>query len=368
MPELRLKNLCKNYADVEAVKDLTLEAADGEFLVLVGPSGCGKTTTLRMIAGLEEITSGDIFLDDKRINDVPAKDRDMAMVFQDYALYPHMSVFDNIAFGLKMRKVPKAEIKERVRECAEMLGIIDLLHRKPHALSGGQRQRVALGRAIVRRPKVFLFDEPLSNLDAALRVQMRGDLKQLHKQLGTTFIYVTHDQIEAMTMATNIVVMNKGVMQQCDTPDHLYNKPVNRFVGGFIGNPKMNMIQCLPTMEDGALVCYIGKGRLFVPRELGEKLLQLRIVGKPALLGIRPEHMRICDAGAEDCLTTQIKYIENIRSDIYMHMTSENLEEMIVVRTDCTDAHAEGEFAGVKMDWDHVKIFDEATGEAVFCG
>ena len=243
MSSVTLKNIYKKYAGgVVAVSDFCLDIQDKEFIILVGPSGCGKSTTLRMIAGLEEISEGELYIDDKLVNEVAPKDRDIAMVFQNYALYPHMTVYDNMAFGLKLRKTPKAEIKRRVEEAAKILDITHLLDRKPKALSGGQRQRVALGRAIVREPKVFLLDEPLSNLDAKLRAQMRTELAKLHKRLGTTFIYVTHDQTEAMTMGDRIVVMKDGFIQQVDTPQNLYSKPINMFVAGFIGSPQMNFI------------------------------------------------------------------------------------------------------------------------------
>src|SRR6188474_287467 len=240
MASVTFENVVKQFGDVKAVNDLNIQVADKEFLVLVGPSGCGKTTALRSLAGLEEITSGNIKIGDRIVNDVAPKDRDIAMVFQSYALYPHLSVYDNMAFGLKLRKLPKEEIKRRVGEAADILGIQDLLQRKPRQLSGGQRQRVAVGRAIVREPKVFLFDEPLSNLDAKLRVAMRAEISKLHQRLQTTFIYVTHDQTEAMTMASRIAVINKGVLQQLDTPQNLYDHPNNLFVAGFIGSPAMN--------------------------------------------------------------------------------------------------------------------------------
>src|SRR5512147_2226527 len=240
MAKVLMEKLNKHYGEVKAVKDLDLEIPDKEFVVLVGPSGCGKTTTLRMVAGLEDITSGDILIDDKVVNNLPPKDRDIAMVFQNYALYPHMTVYQNMAFGLTLRKFPKDEIEQRVKDAAEILNIKELLDRKPKALSGGQRQRVAVGRAIVRKPKVFLFDEPLSNLDAKLRVQMRTEISKLHSRLGATMIYVTHDQTEAMTMGDRIVIMNRGKLQQLDTPQNLYNYPANLFVAGFIGSPAMN--------------------------------------------------------------------------------------------------------------------------------
>src|SRR5215813_1466802 len=254
MARVLILNLNKFYDDFHAVKDVNLEIRDKEFVVLVGPSGCGKTTTLRMVAGLESITSGRILIDDKIINDLPPMDRDIAMVFQNYALYPHMSVYDNMAFGLKMRKFDRADIAKRVQDAAEILGIQELLKRKPRQLSGGQRQRVALGRAIVRHPQVFLFDEPLSNLDAKLRVQMRVELKKLHDRLGTTAIYVTHDQVEAMTLGDRVVVMKDGFVQQVGEPLELYNEPANRFVAGFIGSPAMNFANVTVTEANGAVV------------------------------------------------------------------------------------------------------------------
>lgn len=251
MAEVRLRNVTKVFGKVVAVKNFTLDIKDGEFVILVGPSGCGKTTTLRSIAGLEEIDSGEIYIGDRLVNDVPPKDRDIAMVFQNYALYPHMDVYKNMSFGLRLRKVPKQEIDKIVRRTADMLGIGELLDRKPKELSGGQRQRVALGRAIVRNPKVFLFDEPLSNLDAKLRIAMRAELLDLHRRLKTTTIYVTHDQLEAMTMADRIVVMNEGVIQQVGTPQEVYDHPVNKYVAGFIGSPEMNFIPCRLVKKNG---------------------------------------------------------------------------------------------------------------------
>ncbi|MDQ2919624.1 MAG: sn-glycerol-3-phosphate ABC transporter ATP-binding protein UgpC [Verrucomicrobiota bacterium] len=299
MAKVSVKNVYKIYAgekggDVTAVSDVSLEIADREFVVLVGPSGCGKSTTLRMIAGLEEISRGDIFIGDRRVNDVSPKDRDIAMVFQNYALYPHMSVYDNMAFGLKLRKFPKAEIKKRVQDAAAILGIEELLERKPKALSGGQRQRVAVGRAIVRQPKVFLFDEPLSNLDAKMRVQMRTEITKLHQRLQATMIYVTHDQIEAMTMGDRIVVMNAGVVQQNDTPLKLYNEPINLFVAGFLGSPPMNFINGTLKEERDALVFReIEGGTIEIRLPLEERPAARKFVGKPLLLGIRPEDLEI---------------------------------------------------------------------------
>ena len=287
MANVHFEGVTKRFGDVAAVNNLTLEVADKEFLVLVGPSGCGKTTALRMRAGREETTEGTVSIGSRVVNDVPPKDRDIAMVFQSYALYPHMSVYDNMAFGLKLRKVPKADIKERVGRAAKTLGIEMLLDRKPKQLSGGQRQRVAVGRAIVREPSVFLFDEPLSNLDAKLRVQTRAEISKLHQQLQTTFIYVTHDQVEAMTMATRIAVMKDGVLQQCDTPQAVYSTPANIFVAGFIGSPSMNFFE--GTLEDsnGQLVLNSKAFRIQIPES--KRKAYGAYSGKSVTLGIRPE-------------------------------------------------------------------------------
>jgi multiple sugar transport system ATP-binding protein len=299
MAKVSVQNVFKIYPgdkgpDVTAVNDVSIEIANREFVVLVGPSGCGKSTTLRMIAGLEEISRGDVFIGERRVNDVPPKDRDIAMVFQNYALYPHMSVYDNMAFGLKLRKFPKAEIKKRVQDAAAILGIEDLLERKPKALSGGQRQRVAVGRAIVRQPKVFLFDEPLSNLDAKMRVQMRTEITKLHQRLQATMIYVTHDQVEAMTMGDRIVVMNHGIVQQNDTPLTLYNEPVNLFVAGFLGSPPMNFIHgTLKQERDSLLFCEMEGGTIEVRLSASERPGAAEFVGKPMLLGMRPEDIEV---------------------------------------------------------------------------
>ena len=271
MANLSLSHVNKVYDNgFEAVKDFNLEIEDKEFIIFVGPSGCGKSTTLRMIAGLEDISSGELKIDGKVMNDVEPKDRDIAMVFQNYALYPHMTVFDNMAFGLKLRKLPKEEIKEKVVHAAKILDLEHLLDRKPSALSGGQRQRVAMGRAIVRNPKVFLMDEPLSNLDAKLRVQMRQEISKLHRQLGTTIIYVTHDQTEAMTLGTRIVVMKDGVVQQIDTPYNLYNKPKNIFVAGFIGSPQMNLLDAICKVKDDEAYLEVGNNKINLPKERSE--------------------------------------------------------------------------------------------------
>ncbi|MFL6527948.1 MAG: ABC transporter ATP-binding protein [Chthoniobacterales bacterium] len=299
MAKVSVRNVSKIYPGekgraVTAVRDMNLEIADREFVVLVGPSGCGKSTALRMIAGLEEISRGEIHIADRLVNDVPPKDRDIAMVFQNYALYPHMTVYDNLAFGLKLRKFSKAEIRKRVTEAANILGIGELIERKPKALSGGQRQRVALGRAIVRQPKVFLFDEPLSNLDAKMRVQMRTEITKLHRQLQATMVYVTHDQTEAMTMGDRIVVMNNGVVQQIDTPLKLYNEPVNLFVAGFLGSPPMNILRGMLKQDNDALVFSEEQGGTVEVRlPATERARAREFVGKPMLLGIRPESIQV---------------------------------------------------------------------------
>ncbi|MGB6963073.1 MAG: sn-glycerol-3-phosphate ABC transporter ATP-binding protein UgpC, partial [Xanthobacteraceae bacterium] len=290
MAEVALRNVVKRFDNVEAVRSINLDIPDNEFVVLVGPSGCGKSTTLRMIAGLEELTSGDIFIGGEIVNDLPPKDRDIAMVFQNYALYPHMSVFENMSFGLKLRKFPKAEIKKRVDNAARILDITELLDRKPKALSGGQRQRVAMGRAIVRNPKVFLFDEPLSNLDAKLRVQMRTEIKRVHQLVKTTTVYVTHDQIEAMTLADRVVVMNGGLIEQIATPQDLYHHPMTRFVAGFIGSPAINLVEAQLEQENGRYSVAFGEHRLTVDDNLARNRSGLKdYVGKSVILGIRPE-------------------------------------------------------------------------------
>jgi multiple sugar transport system ATP-binding protein len=296
MAQVVLRNINKFYDSVQAVKDVNLQIRDKEFVVLVGPSGCGKTTTLRMIAGLEAISSGDISIDGQVVNDLAPMDRDIAMVFQNYALYPHMSVYDNMAFGLKMRKFKRAEIAKRVKEAADILGIQDYLKRKPRQLSGGQRQRVALGRAIVRHPRVFLFDEPLSNLDAKLRVQMRVELKKLHQRLGTTAVYVTHDQVEAMTLGDRVVVMKDGLVQQVGEPLELYNKPANRFVAGFIGSPAMNFMNVTANANGSGGVHVSNQGvSLEVPSAYADRLRPYS--GRELTLAIRPEDLRLANQG-----------------------------------------------------------------------
>ena len=321
MATVELKNLTKIYGkDTQVIKDLDLAIKDGEFLVLVGPSGCGKSTTLRMIAGLEEVTAGEIFIDDRKVNDVPPKDRDIAMVFQNYALYPHMTVFDNMAFGLKLRKFPKNEILARVQEAAEILEINDLLKRKPKQLSGGQRQRVALGRSIVRQPKVFLFDEPLSNLDAKLRVQMRTEIKKLHKQLKTTKVYVTHDQVEAMTMGDRIAVMKDGIIHQLDTPLNIYNEPADLFVASFIGSPAMNFITT--TVNNENILCS-DAAKIFLP--IPKKYLsQMKDqTSEEIVVGIRPNDFTINQESNEDyTFNASLELVEPLGNDTILYLST----------------------------------------------
>jgi multiple sugar transport system ATP-binding protein len=319
MGRVRLEHVTKKFDSNIVVDDLNLSIEDKEFIVLVGPSGCGKSTTLRMIAGLEEISTGRIFIDEHFVNDVPPKDRDIAMVFQNYALYPHMTVYDNLAFGLKMRNYEKADIDLRVKETADILGIGSMLQRKPKALSGGQRQRVALGRAIVRRPKVFLFDEPLSNLDANLRGQMRTEISRLHKQLATTMIYVTHDQIEAMSMGDRIVVMKDGIIQQVDTPLQIYNAPANRFVAGFIGNPAMNFFSGKIIRQD-ELMFISGEGKLSLPLHEHYLTRISKYLNKPVVLGIRPEHiLSHASSGTSVAVIVNIEGTEPVGNEIFLY-------------------------------------------------
>jgi multiple sugar transport system ATP-binding protein len=318
MAQVIIRSLNKRFDEVHAVKDVNLDIRNKEFVVLVGPSGCGKTTTLRMVAGLESITSGRIMIDEKVINDLPPMDRDIAMVFQNYALYPHMSVYDNMAFGLRMRKFDRGDIARRVQEAAEILGIHELLKRKPRQLSGGQRQRVALGRAIVRHPQVFLFDEPLSNLDAKLRVQMRVELKKLHDRLGTTAIYVTHDQVEAMTLGDRVVVMKDGVVQQVGEPLELYNEPANRFVAGFLGSPSMNFATVKVSRENGAIWAGNAGMQIKAPADCTEQLG--RYVGQEVTLGIRPEDLHVASLADPPDLgfDVVVEVVERLGSEILL--------------------------------------------------
>ncbi|MGD1821421.1 MAG: ABC transporter ATP-binding protein [Pleomorphochaeta sp.] len=322
MATVNLKNICKIYdGNVKAVDSVNIDIEDREFVVLVGPSGCGKSTTLRMVAGLEDISSGELLIDGKLVNDVPPKDRDIAMVFQNYALYPHMTVYDNMAFGLKIRKFDKAEIDQRVREAAKILDIEELLERKPKALSGGQRQRVAVGRAIVRQPKVFLFDEPLSNLDAKLRVQMRAEISGLHHRLQATMIYVTHDQVEALTMADKIVVMKFGVIQQIGKPLELYNEPVNKFVAGFIGSPPMNFIETKVEAEGDDIFVNEGTFRLKVTAD--QAIALKSYVGKSVTFGIRPEDVQYSEQPVKDTtIVGSVSVVEPLGSETHVYVST----------------------------------------------
>src|SRR6185312_10427352 len=320
MARVIIRSLNKKFDGVHAVKDVNLEIHDEEFVVLVGPSGCGKTTTLRMVAVLESITSGEVLIGDRVVNELPPMDRDIAMVFQNYALYPHMSVYDNMAFGLKMRGFDRTEIGNRVQAAAEILGIQQQLQRKPRQLSGGQRQRVALGRAIVRHPQVFLFDEPLSNLDAKLRIQMRVEIKKIHVRLGTTAIYVTHDQVEAMTLGDRVVVMKDGVVQQVGEPLELYNEPANRFVAGFIGSPAMNFAAVDVAEENGALIAENSGLRIKLPDEMAQRLRGH--IGHEVTLGVRPEDLTVAGAADFDhpCFDAVIEVVEQLGSEILLEM------------------------------------------------
>jgi len=374
MASVLFKHMYKKYpGGVTAVSDFNLEIKDKEFIILVGPSGCGKTTTLRMIAGLEEITEGDLFIDSKRVNDVAPKDRDIAMVFQNYALYPHMSVFENMAFGLKLRKVRKEEIKRRVEEAARILDITHLLDRKPKALSGGQKQRVALGRAIVREPKVFLLDEPLSNLDAKLRAAMRTELTKIHQKLQTTFIYVTHDQVEAMTMATRIVVMKDGIIQQVDTPQNLYDKPVNTFVAGFIGTPQMNFVNGeLKKKTDGNVYFCFENIELKVPEfklkdELGNEPL-VPYYNKPIIAGIRPELFHneavYLDKFKDSHIQCYIEFNELMGAETYLYLKIGEETNVISRVSSQTIAHP-GDVVTIAIDTDHIHYFDPETEKCI---
>ncbi|MDQ0160813.1 ABC transporter ATP-binding protein [Alkalibacillus salilacus] len=365
MADLKLHNINKYYdKNVHAVKDINLDIDDKEFVVLVGPSGCGKSTTLRMIAGLEEITEGDLMIDGERKNNVPPKNRDIAMVFQNYALYPHMSVYDNIAFGLKLRKFKKDEIKQKVHDAAKILGLEDFLDRKPKALSGGQRQRVALGRAIVRDAKVFLMDEPLSNLDAKLRVQMRTEIQKLHQRLQTTTIYVTHDQTEAMTMATRLVVMKDGIVQQVGTPKEVFDFPDNVFVGGFIGSPAMNFFS--GHIEDGSFK--IGDSvSLEIPEGRMKILREKDYVGKDAILGIRPEDMYdepvFIEHSPGSTFTTNVEVAELMGSESYLYSKLDDQD--FIARVDARSEVNAGDDIKLAIDMNKVHFFDNETEERI---
>ena len=364
MASLSLKGIEKKYPNgFHAVKNFNLDIADKEFIIFVGPSGCGKSTTLRMIAGLEDITDGTLEIDGKVMNDVEPKDRDIAMVFQNYALYPHMTVYDNMAFGLKLRKVPKDEIDKKVREAARILDLDKLLDRKPKALSGGQRQRVAMGRAIVRNPKVFLRDEPLSNLDAKLRVQMRIEISKLHENLGATIIYVTHDQTEAMTLGTRIVVMKDGVIQQVDTPQNLYNTPCNLFVAGFIGSPQMNFMDAVVNVAGNDVTLSIGNHVLRVPENKKKALIDGGYNGKTVVVGIRPEDVHddpdFIAANPGSVITSKIKVYELLGAEVFLYFDVEGTQ--MTARVNPRTELRTGDDAKFALDMNRIHIFDKET-------
>ena len=366
MANVILKNVVKEFKSVTAVDRLSIEIHDREFAVLVGPSGCGKTTALRMIAGLEPVTSGEIFIGDRQVNDVEPKDRDIAMVFQNYALYPHMNVRDNLGFGLKMRKFPKAEIDQRVQEAADILGIHELLDRKPKQLSGGQRQRVAVGRAIVRKPKVFLFDEPLSNLDAKLRVAMRAEISKLHRRLGATIIYVTHDQVEAMTMASRIFIMHQGALQQSGAPLEVYKHPANRFVAGFIGSPAMNFIDAELVLEQDQLWVDADGFKVRLPEAFYDHLKAY--VGRPVIFGVRPEDMTARDAatgnGNGNSLTARADVVETLGAETFVYLTCG--VHSIVARMEAPERPLEvGQSLEVDLKMQKTHIFDKETSQTI---
>lgn len=368
MASLSLRKIEKVYDNgYKAVQDFNLEIADKEFIVFVGPSGCGKSTTLRMIAGLEEISGGELYIGDTLVNDVEPKDRDIAMVFQNYALYPHMTVYDNMAFGLKLRKVEKEEIDKKVREAAKILDIEHLLDRKPKALSGGQRQRVAMGRAIVRNPKVFLMDEPLSNLDAKLRVQMRTEISKLSKQLDSTFIYVTHDQTEAMTLGTRIVVMKDGVVQQVATPTEIYNHPVNMFVAGFIGSPQMNFFYGEVVEKGGKVYLKTLGNELLMSDERAKLLKESNNIGKNVIVGLRPENI-ICLSDGEKTdkpvFTAKVEVSENLGAEVYLY--TKIMDRNITIKKSSDSGLENKENVNFVMDIDKLHIFNEEDQITVF--
>ncbi len=364
MASLSLKNVGKTYPNgFVAVKNFNLDIADKEFIIFVGPSGCGKSTTLRMIAGLEEITSGELWIGNTMVNDVEPKDRDIAMVFQSYALYPHMSVYDNMAFGLKLRKTPKDKVDKLVHEAAKILDIEHLLDRKPKALSGGQRQRVAMGRAIVRNPKVFLMDEPLSNLDAKLRVQMRIEISKLHQRLESTIIYVTHDQTEALTLGTRIVVMKDGVMQQVATPIDLYTKPCNLFVAGFIGSPQMNFIDCKVIRDEEGIKLAFGSYAVKIPESKAEKLVEGGYIDKEVIMGIRPEDIKdeeiFINAGSSNVLDATVKVYEMLGAEVFLYFSVEGHD--LTVRVNPRTTARPGDTIKIALDTSKIHIFDKDT-------
>lgn len=368
MASLSLKNINKTYPNgFVAVKDFCLEIEDKEFIIFVGPSGCGKSTTLRMVAGLEEITSGELWISDKLVNDVEPKDRDIAMVFQNYALYPHMSVYDNMAFGLKLRKMPKEKIDKLVHEAARILDIEHLLERKPKVLSGGQRQRVAMGRAIVRDPKVFLMDEPLSNLDAKLRVQMRIEISKLHQRLQTTIIYVTHDQTEAMTLGTRIVVMKDGLIQQVDSPQNLYDRPKNLFVAGFIGSPQMNFMEAKVVKSGSEVSLMFGSHSIKLSEAKAKKLIDGGYDNKAVMLGIRPEDIHdeemFISSSPESVIEATVKVYELLGAEVLLYCAIDQHE--ITARVNPRTTARPGDVIKFALDLSKVQIFDKETEQVV---
>jgi len=364
MASLSLKNINKIYPNgFQAVKDFNLEIEDKEFVIFVGPSGCGKSTTLRMIAGLEEISSGELWIGDKLVNDVEPKDRDIAMVFQNYALYPHMTVFENMAFGLRLRKVPKDKIDRLVHEAARILDIEHLLDRKPKALSGGQRQRVAMGRAIVRNPKVFLMDEPLSNLDAKLRVQMRIEISKLHQRLETTFVYVTHDQTEALTLGTRIVVMKDGLIQQVDSPIDLYLRPNNLFVAGFIGSPQMNFIEAKVVRSGSDVLLVFGSNTVKLTEAKAKKLIDGGYEDKTIIFGIRPEDIKdeemFISNSPESVVEATVKVYEMLGAEVFLYFTLEQFD--VTVRVNPRTTARPGDTIKLALDTSKIHLFDKET-------
>ncbi|MBE6532833.1 MAG: sn-glycerol-3-phosphate ABC transporter ATP-binding protein UgpC [Ruminococcaceae bacterium] len=375
MAGLKLRHIYKKYpGGVVAVSDFNLEIKDKEFLIFVGPSGCGKSTTLRMIAGLEEISEGELYIGDKYVNDIAPKDRDIAMVFQNYALYPHMTVFDNMAFGLKLRKVPKEEIKRRVEEAARILDIAHLLERRPKALSGGQKQRVALGRAIVRNPAVFLLDEPLSNLDAKLRASMRTELTKLHKKVETTFIYVTHDQVEAMTMASRIVVMRDGLIQQVDTPQNLYDSPCNLFVAGFIGTPQMNFFTGKLLKKENDLYAMLGTTEIKLPADKANNPDLKEYIGQDVIFGVRPEAIHdepmFLQSLAETTMDVDVDVTELMGAETYLYLGFDGMEDAtngknVIARVSSRSTAKPGDKITVAIDASRIHIFDKDTEKCI---
>ncbi len=362
MAEVVLRQVVKRFDDVEAVRSIDLDIPDYEFVVLVGPSGCGKSTTLRMIAGLEEVTSGDIRIGDELVNDLPPKDRDIAMVFQNYALYPHMTAFENMSFGLRLRKIPKAEIRQRVEHAARILDITELLDRRPRALSGGQRQRVAMGRAIVRKPKVFLFDEPLSNLDAKLRVQMRTEIKRVHQKVKTTTVYVTHDQVEAMTLADRVVVMNGGRIEQIGTPQELYHQPRTRFVAGFIGSPAMNFLACR-LEENGSGLSVRISDAIALPVPSAKAARYRNASSRELLLGLRPEHItetRANGGGETATFRATLDVVEPMGMETMVYFSVNGTE--VCGRVEPTSAGDAGTVMPLRANMEHMHLIDANTG------